>query len=249
MIAQIGNFIAISATLFLIGPRRQCQKMFDKTRRFSTIIWLCEIWPSYARSFIHSPKFAGTLIITFSIAVAGVNAGWVVFMLLIQICASVWYSASYIPYGRRFIIKLFQSTCFKPCESITRRDTRPLQQSFALRLQVPRHATLASRLLPRRLSLLCALLPRWGLRAPAPGIISHATRAPSPTHTKALSLFLPSVDTRACGHVLCAALSTKAGHSNAIGCPDKATESIRGHQSERAAPFLVAEWRVRPTLS
>lgn len=38
---QVGNFIAISATLFLIGPRRQCQKMFDKTRRFSTIIWLC----------------------------------------------------------------------------------------------------------------------------------------------------------------------------------------------------------------
>ena len=97
-----GNFIAISATLFLIGPKRQCQKMFDKTRRISTIVWL------------------STLLITFIIAVAGVDAGWVVFMLLIQICASIWYSASYIPYGRRMIIKIFQSTCFKPCELRTR---------------------------------------------------------------------------------------------------------------------------------
>ncbi|KAJ8601075.1 hypothetical protein CTAYLR_009730 [Chrysophaeum taylorii] len=95
-----GNFIAIAATLFLIGPRKQCQKMCDKTRRFSTIIWLL------------------TLIITFSIAVAGVNVGWVVFMIFVQIAASVWYSASYIPYGRRMIIKLFQSTCFKPCPAV-----------------------------------------------------------------------------------------------------------------------------------
>lgn len=93
----VGNFIAIAATLFLIGPRRQCKKMCDKTRRFSTMAWLL------------------TLIITFAIAVAGVNPGWVIFMLVIQICASIWYSASYIPYGRRMIIKVFQATCFKPC--------------------------------------------------------------------------------------------------------------------------------------
>lgn len=61
---------------------------------------------------------SGTLIVTFAIAVAGVNAGWVIFMLLIQIAASIWYSASYIPYGRRMIIKIFQSTCFKPCPKV-----------------------------------------------------------------------------------------------------------------------------------
>lgn len=93
----IGNAIALSATLFLIGPRRQCQKMFDKTRRISTIVWLC------------------TLVLTFVLAVAGVDAGLVMLMLLVQISASIWYSASYIPYGRRMIIKIFQSTCFQPC--------------------------------------------------------------------------------------------------------------------------------------
>mmetsp|Transcript_10945 Transcript_10945/g.32861 ORF Transcript_10945/g.32861 Transcript_10945/m.32861 type:complete len:133 (+) Transcript_10945:222-620(+) len=92
-----GNFIAVAATLFLAGPRKQCQKMFDKTRRFATIFWLL------------------TLIVTFAIAVAGVNVGFVVLAVLVQIAASVWYSASYIPYGRRFILQIFQSTCCKPC--------------------------------------------------------------------------------------------------------------------------------------
>ena len=96
----IGNFIAIGATGFLIGPARQCKKMFDKTRRFSCIIWLL------------------TLIVTFAIAVAGVNVGLVVMMIFIQIGASIWYSASYIPYGRRMIIKIFQSTCCAPCPQV-----------------------------------------------------------------------------------------------------------------------------------
>mmetsp|Transcript_915 Transcript_915/g.3115 ORF Transcript_915/g.3115 Transcript_915/m.3115 type:complete len:178 (+) Transcript_915:71-604(+) len=96
----IGNLIAIAATLFLIGPKKQCTKMFDKTRRFATMFWLA------------------TLIATFAIAVAKVNVGWVVFMILIQISASIWYSASYIPYGRRFILQIFQSTCCKPCPTV-----------------------------------------------------------------------------------------------------------------------------------
>ena len=32
-----------------------------------------------------------------------------------QIGASVWYSASYIPYGRRMIIRCCQASLFKPC--------------------------------------------------------------------------------------------------------------------------------------
>lgn len=96
----VGNFVAISATLFLIGPRRQCKKMFDKNRRFSCIFWLL------------------TLIVTFAIAVAGVDVGFVILMIFVQISASIWYSASYIPYGRRMIVKIFQSTCFAPCPAV-----------------------------------------------------------------------------------------------------------------------------------
>lgn len=96
----VGNFIALSATLFLLGPRSQCKKMFDKSRRFSTIFWLT------------------TLITTFALAVAGVDVGFVILMLFVQIAASIWYSASYIPYGRRMIVKLFQSTCCSPCPAV-----------------------------------------------------------------------------------------------------------------------------------
>ena len=96
----VGNFIAIAATLFLLGPRSQCKKMFDKTRRFSTIFWLL------------------TLIVTFAVAVAGVNVGVVVMLIFVQIGASIWYSASYIPYGRRMIVKIFQSTCCSPCPQV-----------------------------------------------------------------------------------------------------------------------------------
>ena len=55
----LGNFIAIAAMLFLIGPGAQCKKMCDKTRRISTVVWIA------------------TLIITFAIALAGVDVGWV----------------------------------------------------------------------------------------------------------------------------------------------------------------------------
>ena len=92
-----GNFIAIAATGFLIGPRRQCKKMFSKTRRFACIFWLL------------------MLIVTFVLGLSGVDVGWVLLALFIQICAGIWYSASYIPYRRRMIIKLFQGTCFAPC--------------------------------------------------------------------------------------------------------------------------------------
>ncbi|KAJ1460412.1 Got1/Sft2-like family-domain-containing protein [Pelagophyceae sp. CCMP2097] len=96
----VGNFIAIAATMFLIGPRSQCRKMFDKCRRVATLFWL------------------STLVVTFAIAIAGVDVGLVLMMIVIQICASIWYTASYIPYGRRMIIKIFQSTCCKPCPKV-----------------------------------------------------------------------------------------------------------------------------------
>mmetsp|Transcript_11223 Transcript_11223/g.33500 ORF Transcript_11223/g.33500 Transcript_11223/m.33500 type:complete len:179 (-) Transcript_11223:40-576(-) len=100
MLYILGNFIALGATGFLIGPKTQCKKMCDKTRRFSTIFWLL------------------TLIVTFAVAVAGVHIGIVFLMVFVQICASVWYSASYIPYGRRMIVKMFQSTCCAPCPGV-----------------------------------------------------------------------------------------------------------------------------------
>ena len=81
----------------LVYDPRQCKKMFSKTRRFACIFWLL------------------MLVVTFALGLSGVDVGWVLLALVIQVCAGIWYSASYIPYGRRMIIKLFQGTCFAPC--------------------------------------------------------------------------------------------------------------------------------------
>jgi hypothetical protein len=42
----------------------------------------------------------------------------VIFLLLLEICAAVWYSASYIPYGRKMIISCFKNTCCRPCKDM-----------------------------------------------------------------------------------------------------------------------------------
>ena len=78
------------------GTAAALQKMFSKTRRFACI-------------------FDSVLVVTFALGISGVDVGWVLLALVIQVCAGIWYSASYIPYGRRMIIKLFQGTCFAPC--------------------------------------------------------------------------------------------------------------------------------------
>lgn len=35
-----GNCIALCATGFLVGPRNQCKKMFDKDRRWSAVFYM-----------------------------------------------------------------------------------------------------------------------------------------------------------------------------------------------------------------
>ena len=35
----LGNFVALGATGFLIGPVKQCKKMFEETRRISAIVY------------------------------------------------------------------------------------------------------------------------------------------------------------------------------------------------------------------
>lgn len=44
-----------------------------------------------------------------------VNIGVVLVLLLIQIMAGIWYSASYIPFGRKIIITVLRNSICKPC--------------------------------------------------------------------------------------------------------------------------------------
>jgi hypothetical protein len=82
----LGNIIALCATGFLMGPKKQCHVMFKPRRFYTTCFYLIMI------------------VVVFSVAVAPFEMNGkiylVLFLLFIQICAAVWYSASYIPYGR-----------------------------------------------------------------------------------------------------------------------------------------------------
>ncbi|KAG5176745.1 Got1/Sft2-like family-domain-containing protein [Tribonema minus] len=96
----LGNLIALSGTGFLIGPKSHCKKMFHKNRRFAAIFYLV------------------MLLVVFIAAVAGAFVAIVLVLLVIQCIAAVWYTASYIPYGRTMIINTFCGPCkdsFKDC--------------------------------------------------------------------------------------------------------------------------------------
>jgi len=93
-----GNIIALAATGFLLGPKAQCINMWKPTRRYTTAFYL------------------SMLIVVFALAIAKQNIYLILFMLFIEVLAAIWYSISYIPYGRLFVSTLFRRTglCF-PC--------------------------------------------------------------------------------------------------------------------------------------
>ncbi|CAD5188387.1 unnamed protein product [Musa acuminata subsp. malaccensis] len=88
-----GNILAVGSTAFLIGPVQQARLMLDPVRIYATAIYVgsaivalvCALW-------IHSKML--TLI-----------------AIIIEICALVWYSLSYVPFARRMVSELFIGCC------------------------------------------------------------------------------------------------------------------------------------------
>lgn len=78
----IGNLVGLLGTIFLIGPERQLKKMFDETRYISSSVYLAAL----------------TLTVVFALLGRGVFV--VLPLVVIQWCAGIWYTASYVPYGR-----------------------------------------------------------------------------------------------------------------------------------------------------
>lgn len=93
----VGNIVALMGTGFLLGPKTQCRKMWDPTRRISAAFYL------------------SMLVVVFALAVSGQNVGLVIVMLLIEACAGAWYALSYVPFGRKAVIELAKRTICKPC--------------------------------------------------------------------------------------------------------------------------------------
>jgi hypothetical protein len=55
----IGNIIALCATGFLVGPRNQCKKMFDETRRWSCAFYLAMLIIVFVTALTASPCMLG----------------------------------------------------------------------------------------------------------------------------------------------------------------------------------------------
>lgn len=58
----------------------------------------------------------GTLICVFCVSQAPHLGGLVLFLVFIQFAAAVWYSLSYIPYGRKILTGMCKKVCGSPME-------------------------------------------------------------------------------------------------------------------------------------
>ncbi|OQR81652.1 hypothetical protein THRCLA_11533 [Thraustotheca clavata] len=90
---SLGNIIALCGSGFLVGPAQQIKLMTKPIRRVAAAIYLSMIF------------------VVLAVAIMAPQLGLLILLLaLIQFGAAVWYSASYIPYGRK-IIASFGSKC------------------------------------------------------------------------------------------------------------------------------------------
>ncbi|CAH0485893.1 unnamed protein product [Peronospora farinosa] len=91
---SLGNIISLCGSGFLVGPKQQVQLMFKPVRCIATIIYLVMI------------------IVVLTVAIVTPQLGLMVLLLvLIQSTAAVWYSASYIPYGRKILARIAKKVC------------------------------------------------------------------------------------------------------------------------------------------
>jgi len=82
-----GNLLAMCASGFLCGPKRQFRNMFDEKRRTVSIVYLSCL--------------CSTLVVVFIPLYWALKLAIIITLLITQCSANIWYSLSYIPYGRR----------------------------------------------------------------------------------------------------------------------------------------------------
>jgi hypothetical protein len=92
---SFGHICQIAASTFLCGPKRQFKVMFDDKRRMTSMVYLSCLGSCLTVVFIPLPSLIKLLLL--------------VSIMMTQCCASVWYSLSYIPYGRRAALRLIKS--------------------------------------------------------------------------------------------------------------------------------------------
>ena len=99
IIYSLSNITSICSTLFLVGPTRQLKTMFKAKRIVATLLFLFSIIGTIAFSFIYNKE----------------EHPWhklvMLVLLLVQFLTMVWYTLSYIPFGRTLMKKFCCAVC------------------------------------------------------------------------------------------------------------------------------------------
>mmetsp|Transcript_29818 Transcript_29818/g.91301 ORF Transcript_29818/g.91301 Transcript_29818/m.91301 type:complete len:102 (-) Transcript_29818:184-489(-) len=85
--------MAIIGSLFLSGPKTQCKKMWDKTRRIATTVYFLTIFFTLFVAFYDGIPDDGRI-------------GLIIMCIFFQWLAMLWYTISFIPFARDYVITL-----------------------------------------------------------------------------------------------------------------------------------------------
>ncbi len=94
VIYTLGNVVSLLSSMFLCGFKTQFRRMFDDTRKITTIVYLSTLVASIIICFIPFNADVKLLIL--------------VLLLIAQFLSSTWYTLSYIPFARRAVKKCFK---------------------------------------------------------------------------------------------------------------------------------------------
>lgn len=90
---SLGNLISLFSTAFIVGPARQVKNMAHPTRWVTALVYL------------------GAMAATLVFALRLHNALLVLLSMGVQFVAMLWYTLSYVPYGRAMASACLRSTC------------------------------------------------------------------------------------------------------------------------------------------
>ena len=93
---SIGNIISLCASCFFSGPCSQVKSMFASTRVIATMIYMTALILTLFFAFYNGISHRAVIIIL---------------LVIIQFLAFIWYTLSYIPYGREIISRVCASCC------------------------------------------------------------------------------------------------------------------------------------------
>ena len=104
----LGNIISLSGSCFLYGPHAQLQKMWAKSRRLATMLYLLSLFLTLVLAIVASHKQWKEVVFRGKDSVC---VGVLVLLMILQYGAVTWYCLSYIPFARQLAKRCWRRLC------------------------------------------------------------------------------------------------------------------------------------------